>query len=132
MKSGSQLFTPIRGEALAAFLLKMALFDKSPASSAVLHATFSLSCLRLGRKAQASAYKASATSLLSTALETRAEVRVAFQNIATSMLLCTYEVHGPAFERSSRPLMSLTSDSSPLGLVRELGLVPMRSQEDHF
>ena len=66
--------------------------DTSTSSKAVLHAILALSSLHLRRYAEASAYRASAISLLSASLKAESEAKVAFENIVTSMLLCVFEV----------------------------------------
>lgn len=65
--------------------------DTSNSSSAILRALLALSSLHMKGDA-AFAYQAKAVSLLSASLKETRYTEVAFQNIAASMLLCTYEV----------------------------------------
>lgn len=96
IKSGSHLFASLQGDILAPLLLRIATSDTSSSSKAVLRAILALSCLHLRRDAEASAYRASAISLLSASLKAGSEVKVAFQNIAASMMLCIFEVYDSA------------------------------------
>lgn len=92
MKSGSTIFASLSGDILAPLMLKIALTDTGAPPKAVLHAILALSYLHKHQYAKALAYRASAVSLLSSSLEAGSSVKVAFQNIATSMLLCMFEV----------------------------------------
>lgn len=89
---GLDMFNSLRGDVLAPLLLKMALSDTATSSKAVLHAIFALSCLYLHRHTEASAYRDSATSFVATSLTADVEPKVAFANIAASMLPSTHEV----------------------------------------
>lgn len=90
---GGRFFTATQGAVLAPLVLKIALSDSSDSSKAVLQSILALSCAHLGRDDEASAYRASAVSSLSSALELGHDVKVAFQAIASSMLLCTFETY---------------------------------------
>ena len=91
-QEGSQFFSSMQRDALAPLILKVALLDTSAASKAVQQALLALSCLHLRRDAMAAIYKTRAISWLSRSLTPATESRVAFQNAAASMLLCTFEV----------------------------------------
>jgi hypothetical protein len=92
VKSGSSIFTSLNGDVLAPLVLKVATPDGGTSSKAVPHSILSLACLHMGQHAKAAAYRASGVSLLSASLRAGSPVNVAFQNIATSVLLCMFEV----------------------------------------
>jgi len=113
---GPGLFNSIRGDALVPLLLKIALSDSALPFKSVLHAIFALSCLHLHRNDEASAYRDSATSLVATSLAAGEEPKVAFANIAASMLLSTYEVHefsGEIVEKSATDHFQIHETSNP-------------------
>lgn len=91
-KLGSELLLSNQGDPLAQLLLKLAMSDVAPSSKAILHAILAFSSLRLKRKDQADSYRASAISLLVASMSAGSEQKVALQMIASSMLLCLYEV----------------------------------------
>jgi hypothetical protein len=92
VKSGSNIFTSLNGDVLALLMLKVAIPNGGTSSKAVLHSILALSCLHMGQHAKAAAYRARGVSLLSASLRAGSPVNAAFQNIATSMLLCMFEV----------------------------------------
>jgi hypothetical protein len=92
VQSGSQLFGCFRGDRLAPVLLRMAISDASASSKAILHALLALTSLHLKAETRAFAYQAKAVRLLSESLSQNHRTDVAFQNMAASMVLCTYQV----------------------------------------
>jgi hypothetical protein len=86
------MFACHQGLVLAPLMLKIAFFDASTPSRAVLHAILALSSSNLRRHEEALAYRATAVSLLSASLTAGSGQKTAFQNIASSMLLCLFEV----------------------------------------
>lgn len=106
LTSGEHFFSAGQGAVLSPLMLKMSLDDGSTSSQAILHAILALSCSHLGWHSKAFAYRASAVSLLSASLKAGCAVKVAFQNIATSMLLSISEV-------SSSPILYLRLNSLP-------------------
>jgi hypothetical protein len=97
IQTGAHIFASNQGDVLAPILLKIAVSDASVSSTAVLHAILGLSSSHMGRHEEALAYRASAVSLLSYSLGSGNTEKIAFQNIATSMLLCMFEVNRPNF-----------------------------------
>lgn len=93
ISSGGKFFTATQGAVLSPLVLRIALSDSDASSKAVLQSILALSCSRLGRGSEAIAYRASAVSNLTSALDPGLGAKVAFQNIAASMLLCTFEIH---------------------------------------
>jgi hypothetical protein len=70
----------------------MAMSDTSASSKAILHALLALTSLHLKADTRAFEYQAKAVRLLFESLGQNHHTNVAFQNIATSMVLCTYQV----------------------------------------
>ena len=75
-------------------MLKLAVSDDTTASRAVLHAIWALSCSHLGEHEEGLAHRDTANALLSSSITLGGNAKVAFKNIATSMLLCMFEVSG--------------------------------------
>jgi hypothetical protein len=92
MSSGTQFFSATHGDVLSPLVLRFGLSDSSASSKAVLHSLLALSCSHLRRNEEASSYRSSAVTHLSSALDANCGVKASFQNIAASMLLCVFEV----------------------------------------
>ena len=86
------MFACHQGLVLAPLMLKLALSETSTSARAVLHAILALSSSHLRRHEEALAYRVTAVSLLSASLTAGSGQRTAFQNIASSMILCLFEV----------------------------------------
>ena len=86
------MFACQQGLVLAPLMLKIAFSDTSKSSKAVLHAVLALSSSHMCRHKEALAYRATALSLLSASLTAGSAQKTAFQNIASSLLLCLFEV----------------------------------------
>lgn len=76
-------------------LIKMALFDTSSSSNAVLQAIYALSAYRLNGPSQSVAYKVEAINFLTASMKEFSSTKDSLQTLAASMLLCLYEVRQP-------------------------------------
>ncbi|KAH8431020.1 uncharacterized protein LDX57_008681 [Aspergillus melleus] len=79
---------------MGSLLIRMALTNSSPSSTAVLHSLLALSSLHLyGLQSQAGELKLSALRALAAASRTSIGPVEAAQHIAAGMLLCSFELH---------------------------------------
>jgi hypothetical protein len=92
VRTGSNLFTSVRGDIIAPLILKIALSDTSLSSKAVLYSILARTCLNLNRHEEALTYRNRAIYLVAKSLKSGVEPKVAFENIVANMLLATYEV----------------------------------------
>jgi len=129
LASGPQLFGCLRGDRLAPLLLRMAMSSDSTSSKAMLRALLALSSLHISKDDRAFAYQAKAISLLNVSLTQSQDSAVAFQNVASSMLLCTFEVCAlPKLRIAERAEHALGTPS--FERLHELGYSPLWCQAD--
>lgn len=90
----SRTFTTVDGDmnGFRYLVIKMALYDATPSSTAVLYAIFALSAFRLYGPCRSIVYKVEAINALSTSVGDVQSPQDSFRNLAASMLLCLYEI----------------------------------------
>lgn len=89
---GPSLLTYSDEEALAGFILRMALSESSTSSYAVLQGILAIASLQLYGDSEGSHYKARVISSLRASINIENNDRVVLQNLTATMLLCLYEV----------------------------------------
>lgn len=92
MDKGSQLLVMDSSGDLTDWILRLAFYDATPASNAVLHSLLALSSLNLGRNSVAMMYKIMALSYLQQSLQLGNIGHRTAQHLMTSMLLYLCEV----------------------------------------
>ena len=77
---------------ISQFLLRIALMDETPASSAVLQGILALSSLKLNGGAEASLFKSKAISMLAASVKEEMHLSEHLRCLAASLLLGWYKV----------------------------------------